>query len=200
MIAIIDYDMGNLRSVQKACQYVGCDAVVTSDAEKIKSADRLILPGVGAARDAIENLKKKELWQLILDQAAAGKPLLGICLGMQLLFDKSLENGENECLGLVGGQVVPFETELRVPHIGWNDLSFKDSPIFAGLPENPYVFFVHSYHAAYVAEENIIATSNYGYEFTAAVQNGNVFGTQFHPEKSGELGVSIIKNFGGLKL
>lgn len=200
MIAIIDYGMGNLRSVQKACQYVGYDAEVTSDAEKIKSASHLILPGVGAARDAIENLKKKELWQLIIDQANSGKPFLGICLGMQLLFDQSLENGENNCLGLVGGRVVPFETDLRVPHIGWNDLTLRDSPIFKGLPEKPYVFFVHSYHAAEVAQENIIAASDYGYEFTAAVQKDNVFGTQFHPEKSGELGVSIIKNFGGLKL
>ncbi|MBQ9942375.1 MAG: imidazole glycerol phosphate synthase subunit HisH [Christensenellaceae bacterium] len=197
MIAIIDYGMGNLRSVQKACEFVGHKAIVTSSPTEIEEASHVILPGVGAVRDALYNLKEKGLWQSALDAAHSGKPFLGICLGMQMLFDRSLENGCYDCLGLIGGQVVPFDVKgLRVPHMGWNSLSVKENPLIS--QGEKYVYFVHSYHAADVAEENIIATSHYGYPFVAAVQKGNIFGCQFHPEKSGDVGIEIIKNFGGM--
>ncbi len=201
MIAIVDYGMGNLRSVEKACEYVGYDARITSDKNEIQGASHVILPGVGAVRDALENLKKRDLWDTVIWAARSGKPFLGICLGMQMLFDESLENGRYPCLGLIKGRVVPFQVEgLRVPHIGWNNLKIRDNPLFTDDGSEKYVYFVQSYHAAEVEPENIIATSTYGYEFTAAVRTGNRFGTQFHPETSGDIGITMIKKFGGIKV
>lgn len=201
MIAIIDYGMGNLRSVQKACEYVGYDARITADKQTIRDASHVILPGVGAARDALQNLRDRGLFDEAIRAAESGKPFLGICLGMQLLFDRSLENGEHECLGLVPGEVVPFRVNgLRVPHMGWNSLQIRNNPLFSREESETYVYFVHSYHAQGVEEGDIIATCEYGYPFTAAVRRGNVFGTQFHPEKSGDTGIAMIKNFGGLRL
>ena len=201
MIAIIDYGMGNLRSVQKACEYVGYDARITADKQTIRDASHVILPGVGAARDALQNLRERGLFDEAIRAAESGKPFLGICLGMQLLFDRSLENGDHECLGLVPGEVVPFRVNgLRVPHMGWNSLQIRNNPLFSREESETYVYFVHSYHAQGVEEGDIIATCEYGYPFTAAVRRGNVFGTQFHPEKSGDTGIAMIKNFGGLRL
>lgn len=201
MIAIIDYGMGNLRSVQKACEYVGYDARITADKQTIRDASHVILPGVGAARDALQNLRERGLFDEAIRAAESGKPFLGICLGMQLLFDRSLENGEHECLGLVPGEVVPFRVNgLRVPHMGWNSLQIRNNPLFSREESETYVYFVHSYHAQGVEEGDIIATCEYGYPFTAAVRRENVFGTQFHPEKSGDTGIAMIKNFGGLRL
>ena len=201
MIAIIDYGMGNLRSVQKACEYVGYDARITADKQTIRDASHVILPGGGAARDALQNLRERGLFDEAIRAAESGKPFLGICLGMQLLFDRRLENGEHECLGLVPGEVVPFRVNgLRVPHMGWNSLQIRNNPLFSREESGSYVYFVHSYHAQGVEEGDIIATCEYGYPFTAAVRRGNVFGTQFHPEKSGAVGIAMIKNFGGLRL
>lgn len=200
MIAIIDYGMGNLRSVQKACEYAGFVAKVTDEKRDIRTASHIILPGVGAARDAIAALRNRDLWDTVVMQARSGKPFLGICLGMQLLFDVSMENGENECLGLIPGKVVPFDVPgLRVPQIGWNSLQVRENPLFSAKGPEKYVYFVHSYYAAQVPEEYVIATADYGGAFVAAVQRGNLFGTQFHPEKSGETGIEMIRRFGGMK-
>lgn len=200
-IAIVDYGMGNLRSVEKACIYAGYDAVITDDRAVLRSASHVILPGVGAVKDALDSLKQRGLWDEVIRQARSGKPFLGICLGMQMLFEKSFENGEFDCLGLIPGQVVPFDVPgLRVPHIGWNNIEIVDNLLFQNEGQPQYVYFVHSYHGANAPKKNVIATANYGYDFIAAVQEGNIFGTQFHPEKSGETGIKIIKKFGGMKL
>lgn len=197
MIAIIDYGMGNLRSVQKACEYVGCEAVITAQAREIERASHVILPGVGAAEAAVHSLRASGLWEVARAQALAGKPFLGICLGMQLLFDESLENGRHPGLGLIPGCVTPFDAGvLRVPHIGWNSLEVT-RPNALIPEEGGYVYFVHSYFAAQVPEEFVTARSDYGGAFVAAVQRGNLFGLQFHPEKSGETGLAMIKKFGG---
>lgn len=201
MIAVIDYGMGNLRSVEKAFQYLGFDVCVTDRKEDLGRASHIILPGVGAIADALLRLERRGLIKEIAKQAASGKPFLGICLGMQLLFDKSYENGEYKVLGLVKGEVSPFQLEnMRVPHMGWNSLIMKDNALFGNDGEEKYVYFVHSYHAAGVPKENIIAETEYGYRFVSAVQKDNLFGLQFHPEKSGETGLNMLKNFGGLKL
>ena len=196
MIAVIDYGMGNLRSVEKAFQYLGFDVCVTDRKEDLGRASHIILPGVGAIADALLRLERRGLIKEIAKQAASGKPFLGICLGMQLLFDKSYENGEYKALGLVKGEVSPFQLEnMRVPHMGWNSLIMKDNALFGNDGEEKYVYFVHSYHAAGVPKENIIAETEYGYRFVSAVQKDNLFGLQFHPEKSGETGLKILKNF-----
>ena len=201
MIAVIDYGMGNLRSVEKAFQYLGFDVCVTDRKEDLGRASHIILPGVGAIADALLRLERRGLIKEIAKQAASGKPFLGICLGMQLLFDKSYENGEYKALGLVKGEVSPFQLEnMRVPHMGWNSLIMKDNALFGNDGEEKYVYFVHSYHAAGVPKENIIAETEYVYRFVSAVQKDNLFGLQFHPEKSGETGLNMLKNFGGLKL
>ena len=201
MIAVIDYGMGNLRSVEKAFQYLGFDVCVTDRKEDLGRASHIILPGVGAIADALLRLERRGLIKEIAKQAASGKPFLGICLGMQLLFDKSYENGEYKALGLGKGEVSPFQLEnMRVPHMGWNSLIMKDNALFRNDGEEKYVYFVHSYHAAGVPKENIIAETEYGYRFVSAVQKDNLFGLQFHPEKSGETGLNMLKNFGGLKL
>ncbi len=198
MIAVIDYGMGNLRSVEKAFSFLGYDVCVTNDICKLRDASHLVLPGVGAIADALKHLSKHNLTQEILSQCKSGKPFLGICLGMQLLFDKSLENGNHEALGLIPGVVKPFAaSDLRVPHMGWNTLKTISSPLFE--QDEPCVYFVHSYHAADVPEEYVSATTEYGYDFVSAVQKDNIYGLQFHPEKSGNTGLAMLNLFGGLK-
>ncbi len=199
-IAIVDYNMGNLRSVQNAMQKIGHPAVIEQKPSRIGKYDKLILPGVGAFGDAMEHLRSSGMDEAIKEFAASGKPLLGICLGMQLLFKKSYEFGEHEGLGLIEGEVVPFDTSrfphrLKVPHMGWNELFVqKPSPLLAGLPEAFYLYFVHSYHVA-CGEEQTIGKTLYGYEFVSAVQRENIFGFQPHPEKSHDMGLKILKNF-----
>ena len=202
MIAIIDYGVGNLFSLKSSFAAIGQEAVVTRDKAVLDRADHIILPGVGAFGDAAEKLRDTGMFQVVLDQAAKGKPLLGICLGMQLLFERSFEYGEHEGLGLIPGEVRPIRPvvpqELDVPHMGWNGLHFPEnrerSPIFATLNQGDHVYFVHSY-AGFDCGECCTATTEYGSELTAAVQKDNVFGTQFHPEKSGEVGLKILKAF-----
>ncbi len=198
MIAIIDYGMGNLRSVQKAFEFIGAQAVLTQDVQTMRDASHIVLPGVGAAADAIAHLRERELFEVCKAQANSGKPFLGICLGMQLLFGKSYENGEHECLALIEGEVVPFEqTGLRIPHMGWNEISIRANPLLTSDGEE--VYFVHSYHAAHVPEQYVIATTEYGYAYPSAVQKENLFGLQFHPEKSGNVGLAMLKNFTKLR-
>ena len=200
MLAIIDYGVGNLFSLRSSLQSLGVEAVVTGDPTVLRQADRLILPGVGAFADAARKLRESGLDVLLKELAAAGKPLMGICLGMQLLFEKSYEYGEHEGLGLIPGRVVPLKgiipADLKIPHIGWNALHFAGErhPLFRYLNEGDHVYFVHSYYAA-DCDDAVIATTEYGATVTAAVAKGNVCGCQFHPEKSGDKGLSILKAF-----
>lgn len=200
MIAIVDYGVGNLFSLASSFAAIGAEVTVTGDAEVIRSADKIILPGVGAFADAAAKLRESGLDKVVCAEAHAGKPLLGICLGMQLLFEKSYEFGEHEGLGLIAGAVRPIAdvipAELKIPHIGWNALHFvgEKSPLFRYLSEGDHVYFVHSYYAA-DCEKSVIATAEYGVPLTAAVADGNVFGCQFHPEKSGAVGLSILRAF-----
>lgn len=189
MIQIIDYGMGNLRSVQKAFEFLGFDANITHNKKDLINASHIILPGVGAFADAIKNLKASGMQEVMLDEIKKGKPFLGICLGMQLLFDKSFENGVYDGLSLVPGQVTRFDvTGLKVPHMGWNNLVVRDNALFDVKGADKYVYFVHSYHASDVPEKYIIGEADYGYRFTTAVQKDNIFGLQFHPEKAGMWG------------
>ena len=202
MIAIVDYGVGNLFSLQSSFAAIGADVTVTADPEVLKAADQIVLPGVGAFEDAAKKLRETGLGGLLVALAAAGKPLLGICLGMQLLFEKSYEFGEHEGLGLIPGSVKPIAdvipAALKIPHIGWNALRFKkDSPLFSGVREGDCVYLVHSYYAADCGE-SVIATAEYGAELTAAVEKGNVYGCQFHPEKSGAVGLEILRAFARL--
>ena len=200
MIAIIDYGVGNLFSLKSSFAAIGEEAVVTADKEIINKADKIILPGVGAFGDAADKLKSTGLGSVVIEEARSGKPLLGICLGMQLLFDRSYEFGVHEGLGLVKGEVRPIAevipAGLKIPHIGWNALDFNgsDSEIFRYIKEKDCVYFVHSYYGT-GCEESTIATADYGAPLTAAVQNGCVYGTQFHPEKSGPVGLNILRAF-----
>ncbi len=199
MIAIIDYGVGNLFSLSSSFKAIGYDTVVTGDAGIIKKADKLILPGVGAFEDAIKKLKDSGLDNVIYEEVKAGKPLMGICLGMQMLFEKSYEYGVHEGLGLIKGKVIPMENtipnELKIPHIGWNCLKIKKSnPLLKYISDGDFVYFVHSFYAT-GCEEAVIATTEYGKEMTAAVAKDNVYGCQFHPEKSGDVGLKIIKAF-----
>ncbi|MBR1535169.1 MAG: imidazole glycerol phosphate synthase subunit HisH [Ruminococcus sp.] len=199
MIAIIDYGVGNLFSLKSSFAAIGQEAVVTSDPAVIASADRLILPGVGAFGDAAQKLRDTGMAEVVKEQAALGKPMMGICLGMQLLFDKSCEYGEHEGLGLIHGNIRPIseviERGLKIPHIGWNALNFKKpSKLFKYISEGDCVYFVHSYYAADCAESTT-ATAEYSAELTASVENGNVYGCQFHPEKSGDVGLNILRAF-----
>lgn len=199
MIAIIDYGVGNLFSLVSSFKAVGADTVVTGDAQVIKKADKLILPGVGAFGDAAKKLESSGLIDVIKQEANSGKPLMGVCLGMQLLFDKSYEYGCHNGLGLIKGNVVPMNgsipENLKVPHIGWNALHFKnENPIFKYINDGDCVYFVHSYYAQ-TDEENLTATTDYGKEITASVRKGNIYGCQFHPEKSGNVGLNILKAF-----
>ena len=201
MIAIVDYGVGNIFSLHSSFAYIGADAILTGDAKEIERADKIILPGVGAFKDAAAKLRACGLSDIILEQTAAGKPLLGICLGMQMLLEKSYEYGEHEGLGLIKGNISPIKdvipAEYKVPHIGWNAIQFpKDKPkneLFKYVNEGEHIYFVHSYHATDC--DDIIATSEYGAELTAAVARDNVYGTQFHPEKSGEVGLNILRAF-----
>ena len=205
MIAIVDYGVGNLFSLKSSFAAIGEETVLTPDPEIIKKADKILLPGVGAFGDAAEKLKKTGLGELIIEEANKGKPLLGICLGMQLLLEKSYEYGEHEGLGLIKGEIRPIADvipkDLKIPHIGWNSLDFKGetSPIFRYIKNGDFVYFVHSYYGVN-CNENVIATTEYGAELTAAVQNKNVFGCQFHPEKSGDVGLNILRGFCDLEV
>ena len=200
MIAIIDYGVGNLFSLKSSFAAIGAEAVVTDDKEVIARADKIILPGVGAFGDAAEKLKKSGLADVLLAEAKTGKPIMGICLGMQLLFEKSFEYGEHEGLGLIKGQIRPIADvipkDYKIPHIGWNALHFgaQKHPLFRYLEEGDCVYFVHSFYGADCAE-SVIATAEYGAELTAAVACDNVCGCQFHPEKSGRVGLAILRAF-----
>ena len=200
MIAIIDYGVGNLFSLSSSLRSIGAEAVVTPDPDTIRRADRIILPGVGAFADAAEKLRATGLDHVLLEEAACGKPVMGICLGMQMLFEESHEYGVHKGLGLIPGRVIPMAgyipAELKVPHIGWNPLIVKGDkhPLLRYVEEGDCVYFVHSYFATDCTEA-VIATAEYGRELTAAVARGNVMGCQFHPEKSGKVGLSILKAF-----
>ena len=199
MIRIIDYGVGNLFSLKSSLRAIGIDADYTGNPAEIRKADKLILPGVGAFRDAREALRSTGLDRVVQEEAGKGKPLMGICLRMQMLFDRSYEFGEYEGLGLIPGEIVPMEgripKDLPIPHIGWNELMLKQpSPLMKNTANGDYVYFVHSYYAETPAEY-VIATTDYGVEMTAAVQKDNVYGCQFHPEKSSEVGLSILKAF-----
>lgn len=199
MIAIIDYGMGNLRSVQKAFEFLGLRAHITDKADDLVNASRIVLPGVGAFADAIKRLEETGLCDTMQGEIKKGKPFMGICLGMQLMLDKSFENGEHQGLGLVPGDVVPFNVQsLKVPHMGWNSLEARDNILF-NAQGRKYVYFVHSYHAAHVPEEYVVAKTQYGYPFVSVMQKDNVFGLQFHPEKSGNTGLDMLRRFGDLK-
>ena len=199
MIAIIDYGVGNLFSLSCSLKAVGADVVITGDEEVIKKADKLILPGVGAFGDAADKLFGSGLDKVILEEVSKGKPLMGICLGMQLLFEESFEYGQHKGLGLIKGSIVSMENKipagLNVPHIGWNALNFKkESPIFKYLKDGDFVYFVHTYYGV-DCDESVTSTAEYGIPLTASVQKDNIYGCQFHPEKSGDVGLSILKAF-----
>jgi len=204
MVAIVDYGVGNLFSLKSSLAAVGAEVVVTSDIEVLKRADQIILPGVGAFEDAARKLRESGLCDGLRSLAKSGKPFLGICLGMQMLFDKSFEYGEHEGLGLIKGNVKAIEgvipKEYKIPHIGWNALIMKGerNPLFRYINEGDHVYFVHSYYAA-DCDGSVIATAEYGSELTAAVADGNIFGCQFHPEKSGKVGLAILKAFTEMK-
>jgi len=205
VIGIVDYNMGNLASVINAFAKVGADAALESDPSKLGQYDKLILPGVGAFGDAMEHLKSNGMDEAVKAYAASGKPLLGICLGMQLLFDSSEEFGSTEGLGLIPGKVIAFDKSkfdhsLKVPHMGWNELfqnvgeNPRGCPLFNSLADDFYLYFVHSFHVV-CEDKYVIGKTHYGYEFVSAVQNGNIYGIQPHPEKSHENGLKIIENF-----
>ena len=201
MLHIIDYGMGNLRSVQKAFEHLGVEAAITTNPRDLATADRVILPGVGAFRDAIAELQRLDFVPAIRDAVASGKPFLGICLGLQLLFDVSYEDGEHEGLGIIPGQVVRFapQPDLKVPHMGWNTLTFQQThPILNGIAPGSHVYFVHSYHVVPTDPGVIAATSDHGGPFVAMIAKGNLTATQFHPEKSQTVGLQLLKNFAGL--
>jgi glutamine amidotransferase len=198
MIAIIDYGMGNLRSVQKGLECVGITASITGDPGEAVQASGVILPGVGAFEDAIANLKNTGMVDAVREVVRQDRPLLGICLGMQLLFTESEENGRHGGLDLIPGRVVRFPVTKKVPHMGWNQVRMVgDSPLFSGLPDQSYFYFVHSYYCDPHLPVSV-GICEYGLDFTCAVQKGNLFGCQFHPEKSSRLGLQILKNFGDL--
>ena len=194
--AIADYGVGNLMSVSNAMHYLGLETKIISDATELELADSILLPGVGAFPDAADKLRGPGLDQVLIAESKK-KPILGICLGMQLLLERGEEVRPCEGLGFVKGSVRKIDTALKLPHIGWNELHFQnDSPLFRGIDEGAYVYFVHSFCAVAEDESQVIARTDYGASVVAAVQSGNVFGTQFHPEKSGEIGLAMLKNFG----
>lgn len=199
MIAIVDYGVGNLFSLEQSFHAIGQEVTVTADPTVLEGADKILLPGVGAFGDAAQKLRATGLDRVVVEQAQKGKPLMGICLGMQLLFDEGHEYGVHKGLGLIPGKVVPMvgviPGDLKVPHMGWNKLDFqKESPLFSHIQKGDCVYFVHSFYAA-DCDESVIATAEYGAHLTAAVQKGNVFGCQFHPEKSGTVGLNILRAF-----
>jgi glutamine amidotransferase len=203
MIAIIDYGMGNLRSVQKGFEKVGAEAVVTADPKLVPEADKIVLPGVGAFRDCMHNLEQAGFVEPILKVIAQGRPFLGICVGMQLLFTDSVEFGLYRGLDLIPGHVLRFpdgmregNEELKVPQIGWNQLNFKqETPVFEGINEGANVYFVHSYYVKPDDDGVVATTTNYGFDFCSAIRKDNIVATQFHPEKSQDVGLRILKNF-----
>jgi glutamine amidotransferase len=200
MLAIIDYGVGNLFSLQCSLKRIGAEAVVTSDENIIRASDRIILPGVGAFGDAVKKLRESGLFEVVIEEAEKGKPLMGICLGMQMLFEKSYEYGEHEGLGLIEGEIVPLKGEipndLDIPHMGWNALKFHKgkNELFKYINEGDCVYFVHSFFGV-GCDSSLIASAQYGIDVTAAVAKGNVYGCQFHPEKSGDVGLNILKAF-----
>ena len=200
MIGIVDYNMGNLASVKNAFKLLGVDAQVASDPDKFHTYDKLILPGVGAFGDAMEHLKERHMDEAVKAYAKGGDPMLGICLGMQLLFESSQEFGESQGLGLIKGHVQAFDVErfshsLKVPHMGWNRMFTKEHALFNNLDDEHYLYFVHSFHAVCEDPNNTIGRTEYGYSFTSAVANDNVMGIQPHPEKSHKNGLHILENF-----
>ena len=200
MIGIIDYGVGNLFSLRSSFAAIGEEVVISGEEGVLRTADKLILPGVGAFEDAAKKLRQNGLDRFVREQAALGKPLLGICLGMQMLFERSYEYGVHEGLGLLKGEVVPMEgklpAELKIPHIGWNKLEFvnRQSLLLSGIREGDFVYFVHSYYAS-GCEDSLAAVTDYGMPITAMVEKGNIYGCQFHPEKSGNVGLSILRAF-----
>ncbi len=207
MIAIIDYGMGNLRSVQKAFERIGRSAVVTRDKKIINDADKIVLPGVGAFPDCMKNLADLGLIDPIIKSVEAGKPFLGICLGLQLLFTESEEFGTHKGLDIIKGRVIRFPeglssngTKLKIPHMGWNEIRMKKkTPILDGIPEGSYLYFVHSYYVVPQDKDIIATTTDYGVEFVSSIWKNNIFACQFHPEKSQQAGLKILVNFGSLK-
>ena len=198
MICIIDYGVGNLFSLTSSLKKIGAESVITSDKNLIRRADKIILPGVGAFGDAINKLRMTGLDKTVIEEAKSGKPIMGICLGMQLLFEKSYEYGEHEGLSLLKGKVIPIAEVtkgLKIPEMGWNALDFKkESPLFKYIKNGDYVYFVHSYFVT-DCDDSLLATNEYGAELTAAVSKDNVYGCQFHPEKSGDVGLDILRGF-----
>ena len=198
MIAIIDYGAGNIQSVSKALKHIGCDCFITNKKDEILSADGAVLPGVGSFGDTIDSLNKYGIKEAVIEFINSGKPFLGICLGLQLLFPGSEESEGAEGLGIFDGTItkIPNGDGLKIPHMGWNSLKItKDSRLFKGIEENPYVYFVHSYFLNAADKSIVAAQTEYGVTIDAAVEKGNVFATQFHPEKSGNIGLRILKNF-----
>ncbi len=203
MIAIIDYGAGNLQSVKKALDFIGTENIITDDPEKIKSADKVLLPGVGSFGDAMDSMAKSGLVETVKECALSGKPFLGICLGLQLLFEESEESPGVKGLGIFKGKIKKFSPDmgLKIPHIGWNSLSIKQNDtLFKDIPENSYVYFVHSYYLHAEDENDIATVTNYGIDFHSAVGKGNIFATQFHPEKSGDVGLQILRNFASMEV
>lgn len=201
MIAIIDYDAGNLKSVEKALLFLGQDCVVTRDAQQILQADKVILPGVGAFGDAMDKLHRFGLVEVIKKVTSQGTPFLGICLGLQLLFRSSEESPGVEGLGVLDGEIVaiPPKENFKIPHMGWNSIQFKErARLFAGIPQDSYVYFVHSYYLRAADEADVAAVTDYIVPIHASVEHGNIFACQFHPEKSGDIGLQILKNFCGI--
>ena len=203
MIAIIDYGAGNLQSVKKAFDFIGAESVITNDPEVILSADKILLPGVGSFGDAMDSMEKNGLVETVKECALSGKPFLGICLGLQLLFEESEESPGVKGLGIFKGKIKKFSSDmgLKIPHIGWNSLEIKQKDtLFKNVPENSYVYFVHSYYLHAEDEEDVATVTNYGIDFHSAVGKNNVFATQFHPEKSGDVGLQILKNFASMEV
>ena len=201
MIAIIDYDAGNLRSVEKALQSLGQETIITRERNIIDQADKVILPGVGAFKEAMEKLENYQLTDVVKEAAFSGKPFLGICLGLQLLFEESEEGEGVRGLGVLKGRIVriPKAEGLKVPHIGWNSLNVKEGArLFKGIGETPYVYFVHSYYLKAENRDDVAAVTDYGVTMDTSVEHGNIFACQFHPEKSGDTGLHILKNFAAL--
>jgi glutamine amidotransferase len=198
MISIVDYGIGNLRSVEKALQFVGLQSQITFDESKLLDSNAIILPGVGAFPDAMDNLKKRGLDMIIKKVATQNKPILGICLGMQLLFDESDEIRLTAGLGLIPGRIEKFnEKQVKIPHMGWNSLKVvQENSILKGINQEDYVYFVHSYYAVLKNRKNLIAETDYDVRAAAVVAEGNIYGMQFHPEKSGEIGIKMLRNFG----